>query len=211
MIRIPILCDATGIEEERPVIRYGDGIFKICFAGSLDWEKEGFDILLKSLAQVNLKHPAELYLYGDMPDWVLRKIDQVTNEYALERKVVYIGNVDAESLMHEFRKYHLLILPRPLTRQSTYGFSTKLSEYLISGIPVLLTDVSDNALYIKDNYNGYLIAPGSVSVMTDKILEIMEGYDSNASVIAGHALQTAKEKLDYRLYSKTFIDFFFNN
>ena len=211
IIRIPILCDTTGIEEERHAIRLGDRVFKICFAGSLDWEKEGFDILLKSLAQVNMKHPAELYLYGDMPDWVLRKINQLTGEYSLEGKVVYLGNIDPVSLLHEFQKYHLLILPRPLTRQSTYGFSTKLSEYLISGIPVLVTDVSDNALYIKDNYNGYIITPGSVSIMTDKILEIIEGYDSNASVIAGNALQTAREKLDYRLWSKTFIDFFYNS
>lgn len=211
IIRIPILCDTTRIEGDRPAIKLGDTIFKICFAGSLDWEKEGFDILFKSLAQVNLKHPAELYLYGDMPAWVLRKINQLTGEYSLEGKVVYLGNIDPESLIHEFQKYHLLILPRPLTRQSKYGFSTKLSEYLISGIPTLVTDVSDNALYIRDNYNGYMITPGSISLMTDKILEIIESYDNNASDIAWNALQTAREKLDYRLYSKAFIDFFYNN
>jgi len=66
-------------------------------------------------------------------------------------------------------------------------------------------------LYIKDNYNGYMIPPGSISGMTDKLLEIIEGYDNNAHVIAANALQTAREMLDYRLYSNRFIDFFFNN
>jgi glycosyltransferase involved in cell wall biosynthesis len=146
-----------------------------------------------------------------MPAWVQKKINQFACAHSVEGKVAHIGNIEPESLIHEFQKYHLLILPRPLSRQSKYGFSTKLSEYLISGIPVLVTDVSDNALYIKDNLSGYLITPGSISTMTDKIMEIIKGYDSNASVIAANALQTAREKLDYRLYSKTFIDFFYNN
>jgi len=122
-----------------------------------------------------------------------------------------MGNIDPDDLITEFALYHLLILPRPLTRQTKFGFSTKLSEYLISGIPVLVTDVSDNSAYIKDNYNGFVIPPGSEILMENKILEIMENYNENARRIAGNAFLTVREYFDYKLYTKPLTDLFFNN
>jgi glycosyltransferase involved in cell wall biosynthesis len=103
----------------------------------------------------------------------------------------------------------LLILPRPLRKQAQYGFSTKLSEYLTSGVPVLLTDVSDNAMYIRDNYNGFIISPNSLSALVSKLKWIIDNYDEYASVVTENAVRTAEEVFDYRIYSEPLVNFLF--
>jgi len=211
ILRIPILCDTTKGQEEQAENNFDNTVFRICFAGYLKSEKEGFDLLFEALHQVNQQRNVELYLYGILTDPDKDILDGLKEKFMLREKVFYMGNIDPEELADEFMRYHLLILPRSLTPQTKYGFSTKLSEYLISGVPVLITDVSDNALYIKDNFNGFIIPPGSIPDMTNKILEIIETYNEKASVIARNAFQTAKEVFDYKLYTQTLINFIFKN
>ena len=87
----------------------------------------------------------------------MRTLNNLKKKFLLDNRVYYVGNLDPDDLQDEFSKYHLLILSRPLNPQTRYGFSTKLSDYLISDVPVLVTDVSDNSIYIRDGINGYLI------------------------------------------------------
>lgn len=209
-IRIPILCDVTEITVSKRAVQFDGGVFRICFAGLINCTKEGFDILFEALSILNKKAKVELYLYGSLSDEDRDAMELLKKKHRLPDMVFYMGILDPDKLLTEFLKYHLLILPRPSNSQAKFGFSTKLSEYLISGVPVLVTDVSDNALYIKDNYNGFIIPPGSSTSMVSKILGIMEAYNSNSSAIAEKAFKTAVEEFDYRLYTKALIDFFYH-
>lgn len=208
--RVPILCDISQINPDNRLGKYDGGVFRICFAGYIKMDKEGFDILLKALGVLGHDHRVELFLYGILEKEDNKRLAELSGRYSLSEKIHYMGNIEPERLMSEFLKYHLLILPRPLNRRTKYGFSTKLSEYLVSGVPVLLTDVSDNALYIKDNYNGYLISPGSSEVMAEKLKTIIQEYNNQAQAIVANAYRTAREELDYRLYSQRYIDFLFS-
>lgn len=209
IIKVPILCDVSKIPDILPAIYYDGSTFKICFAGFINCDKEGFDILFEALYEVNRKKNVELYLYGILIDKDRDILNHLTEKYMLLNKVFYLGNIDPDDLSTEFPNYNLLILPRPLIPQAKYGFSTKLSEYLISGVPVLITDVSDNAIYIKDNYNGYIVSPGSLPEMVNKILKVIENYNNSALTIAANACQTAREHFDYKLYTMAFTNFFF--
>ena len=211
LIQVPILCDVSAVSADVKAISYDYKLFKICFAGYIDCKKEGFDIMFDALGELNINHPTDLYLYGILSDTERQTLDSLKKRFGVEDRVVYIGNVEPDSLYQEFLKYHLLILPRPMTLQASYGFSTKLSEYLVSGVPVLVTDVSDNSLYIKDKINGFVIPPGSKRAMVNKILEIMSDYNSVARLVAEEARKTVREKLDYRLFTSVFTDFFFKN
>lgn len=208
IIRIPILCDADVIDDCAISLLNPDAPFKICFAGYIKYEKEGFNILYESLYLLKQNQCIELYLYGKLEETDRILLERLANEYGLRSNVNYMGNIDSAELPEEFRKYNLLILPRPLNKRTKYGFSTKLSEYLVSGIPILVTDVSDNALYIKDGFNGYIVPPGSAPAMADKIQEIIREYNWQSSVVVKNAYNTVREDFDYRLYSKTYSDFF---
>lgn len=209
IIRVPILCDVSeaGLPVSPPL--YDGSLFRICFAGYIHTRKEGFDILLEALRMVNRTKNTELFMYGVLFEDDRLELESLALKLGVADKIHYLGNLDPENLPREFTKYHLLILPRPLSPQTHYGFSTKLSEYLTSGIPVLVTDVSDNALVIRDNFNGFIIPSGSSRKMGDKLLEIIDNYNINASRLAVNAMHTAKEELDFRNFTGAFIDFFY--
>lgn len=209
-VRIPILCNTDNLPALSTVRPYNGDVFRICFAGYIHIEKEGFHILIESLRNVNRNRNVELYLYGQIGDEDRIRLKELTEHFGFTDHVFYKGNLSPELLQNEFSKYHLLVLPRTLNRRTKYGLSTKLADYLVSGTPVLVTDVSDNALIIKDNHNGFIVEPGSPEKMTDKILEIIDRYGSNAGNLVANAQRTAREMLDYKLYTRKFIDFFFN-
>jgi len=208
IIRIPILCDADGIDDRAIPRLNPDTPFKICFAGYIKYEKEGFNILYESLYLVKQNQSVELYLYGKLEETDRILLERMATEYDLRSNVFYMGNIDPSELPDEFRKYNLLILPRTLNKRTKFGFSTKLSEYLVSGIPILITDVSDNALYIKDGFNGYIVPPGSAQAMADKIQKIIREYNWQSPEVVKNAYNTVREYFDYRLYSKAYSDFF---
>jgi len=211
MIRVPILCDSNQIKTERTLQDFNEDVFRICFAGYIKIEKEGFDLLLEALSAVSQTHHVELYLYGMLENRDHSRLEQLSVKNGLTESIHYKGNIPPGDLQDEFMKYHLLILPRPLNKRTKYGFSTKLSEYLVSGRPVLMTDVSDNARYFKDNYNSYLIPPGSAETMRDKILYIIMNYNDQAKAIVENAYRTVREELDYKLFSAAYIEFLFGN
>lgn len=209
ILRVPILCDAEEIDPLKEPPYFDGDTFRICFAGYIKCDKEGFGMLYEALSVVNLRQKVELYLYGILEDEDSLRLRQLSEMYGLNERVFYKGNIDPEILKHEFRKYHLLILPRPLNKRTKYGFSTKLSEYLTSGVPVLLTDVSDNALFIKDNHNGYIITPGSSAAISEKLDYIIQSYNLQAGIIVDNAHNTVKESLDLRLFTNFYANFFF--
>ena len=211
IIRIPILCDLSEINYEDQASTYQAGVFKICFSGSIAVRKEGFDLLFEALSLVNQKKNVELYLYGFIGDNDNYKLNFLIERYKIKSKVFYLGHIVPDKLTQEFRKYNLLILPRPLNKQTKYGFSTKLSEYLVSGVPVLVTDVSDNSFYIKDGYNGFIIPPGSLSEMVRKIFDIIDNYNKYFYTVTTNAYKTAQENFDYKLFTSTLINFFFKD
>jgi glycosyltransferase involved in cell wall biosynthesis len=209
IIRVPILSDLNQYTFRSDSHSRNKDAFKICFSGTISNKKEGLDLLFKAISEVNHSQNVELHFYGIIPDnedYILGKLSQ---QYKIEDKVFYHGFIEPSELHIEYNKYDLLILPRPLNKQAKYGFSTKLSEYLVSGIPTLLTDVSDNGFYIKDGFNGYLIRPGSLTEMVSKINNIIENYNVKANEIAINAYKTAQDNFDYRLYTDILKNFLF--
>lgn len=210
-IRIPILCDMKKYPFSESH-NYIDGReFIICFTGAVSLKKEGFDILYKALSIVksNFKN-FKLYLYGPISKNEKKLLlNDLPLKYGIKKNIVYHGIVNQSEIMEKMKESNLLILHRPLTLQTKYGFSTKLSEYLISGVPVLVTNVSDNALYIKDGYNGFIVEPGNYKEMAQKLIYIISNYNKLKNTIVKNAYQTAKEKFDYSNYSKMIFDFMF--
>lgn len=211
IIRVPILSNVDDISAEcRPSASYDvEKAFKICFTGQIFLKKEGFDSLYAALSIIKVKNiNFELHLYGPIEanakDTLL--IDLPT-KMGIINNIIYHGVVDQKSIIHEMKKYNLMILPRPLTPQTHYGFSTKLSEYMVSCVPVLVTDVSDNALYIKDGVNGYIVPPGDAKIMAQKIVSIIDSYNRDADKIASNAYLTAKNEFNYSIYSNIISEF----
>lgn len=212
LLKIPILSDTTSISTVSPPIFATGGNFSICFTGIIALKKEGFDIFYEALYRLKSKYKNfELHLYGPINKNTKKLLlNDIPEKFGIKDNVFYHGFIDQKNIINEMRKYHLLILPRPLNMQTHFGFSTKLSEYMVSGVPVLVTDVSDNGLYIKDGYNGFIVKPGDAKIMANKILYIIDRYKQLVELIGMNALVTAKNNFFYANYSKSLVEFLFN-
>jgi glycosyltransferase involved in cell wall biosynthesis len=210
IIRIPILTDISRKQfNSPPGFDLKKEPFKICFTGSIILKKEGLDLLYESFAKLKQKNIAiEFHLYGPVsPDNNRQVFHLLPEKFNIKEDIHYHGELTPDAILQEMQKYHLLILPRPLSFQTKYGFSTKLSEYLISGVPILVTQVSDNGLYIKDGENGFIVEPGNVDAMTAKLIYIRENYNEVAKNIVESAFETSVKFFHYKNYSTVLNDF----
>jgi glycosyltransferase involved in cell wall biosynthesis len=211
VLRIPILCDVDQCTPAVPADYNQNDYFRLGFSGSIILKKEGFDCFYKALSIVkSTVKNIELHLYGPIVGKELL-MNVLPSQYGIKENIFYHGIIKQDKLVYEIQKNHLLLIPRPLTLQTKYGFSTKLSEYLVSGIPVLVTDVSDNSLYIEDGYNGFIVAPGDCEKMAEKILFIISHYNSIRETIGKNAYDTAKKHFYYLNFSEKLYSFLFGN
>lgn len=209
LLRVPILSDTSKkLFSSAPILKNEDK-FSMCFTGWISLKKEGFDILYDALSKVKIKFKNfQLNLFGPVSKHSKNLLlNDLPLKYGIKENIIYHGFIEHKNIMKEMQKNHLLILPRPQNLQTKYGFSTKLSEYLVSGIPVLVTDVSDNALYIKDGYNGIIVKPGDAHEMAEKIIYIINNYNYIANGIVQNAYDTAMGNFHYANYSKQLNNF----
>ena len=103
--------------------------------------------------------------------------------------------------MKVIEKADFSILFRENLRYAKAGFSTKLSESLSLGIPVLCNAVGGADEIIKDGFNGIKIEGcDSTSIMKaiERILLLDEG---SIDAMKRHAIETAKQRFVGELYT----------
>jgi len=211
IFRLPILSSADNQPDFGPRSFDSTVPFRLAFAGYVGIRKEGIDLLLRAVAVLRDHFDNfVLDLYGFIPPPDRQTIlERLPAELGLEGKVVYHGMLEQEEVAHRLAQSHLLLLPRPSNPQTDYGFSTKLAEYMVSGVPVLATEVSDNSLYLVDGENCHLVSPGSATLFGAKLIQIVDGYRDNAERIARNAWDTARRDFHYSVHAKSLERFFF--
>lgn len=212
ILRVPILCNDPQTNNNDNMIFNKPDKFFICFTGWVAIEKDNLDLFLKSLAEFKKSYSNfEFHLYGKINKVNEEIFNKIVMELKLQENVFYKDFVKQEELPLIIKKYHLLVIPRGYNLQNHYGFSTKLSEYIISGVPFLITDVSDNGKFIKDNINGFIVPPDNVEKMTEKLLYIIENYNNIVPQIIFNAKKTALKNFHYANYSDNLKNFLFPN
>jgi glycosyltransferase involved in cell wall biosynthesis len=194
-------------KKEKISFQFGDP-FLICLTGSISVKKEGLIDLLNALAILKRKGvDFILNLYGSGDAASLKEIEKFASYNDMHNNIKLHGSIPHTKVPEVLHKHHLLVMTRRANLQSEYGFSTKLAEYLGSGTATLVTDVSDNKLFIEDEVNGFLAAPGSVFGLADKLFEIYQRNDLVEIGMKGR--QTAENHFDYHHYKDILYHFFF--
>ncbi len=114
-----------------------------------------------------------LLLVGDMlyagmhgSDRYQERMDALVDEYGLRKNCLFLGNrSDVDRI---YRACDVTVLPSLFE-----GTPNVLLESMSSGVPVVATDVSDNAIVVADGETGYLVSLGDEAAMADRILGIL--------------------------------------
>lgn len=88
--------------------------------------------------------------------------------------VKFMGYARENIVREAVRSADFTILLREKNRTSEAGFPTKISESITLGTPVITTETSDVANYLKDGIDGFFLNIADLYVAKNKFIEILQ-------------------------------------
>lgn len=175
----------------------------IAYCGNASNNKDGVDLLIKAFAIVHKNKPKyKLMIIGKQP----LKTD-INNNYSLvedlgvKNYVIFKGIVSSEEMPQLLKNADVVALARPDSLQAQNGFPTKLGEYLLSENPVIVTNVGDIPLFIRDGENGYVVEHNNIEAFANKLIWILDNYEE-ARQVGKKGAQTAIKEFNYLIETK---------
>ena len=105
-------------------------------------------------------------------------------------RVVFTGQVaDVTPIVREFTVGVLC--------SESEGFSNAILEYMDSGKPTVCTDVGGNGEMVADGYSGFLVPPGDIAAIADRIQRLLADSEL-ARTFGENARRAAADKYDLR-------------
>jgi glycosyltransferase involved in cell wall biosynthesis len=86
------------------------------------------------------------------------------------------------------------------------GFPSKLTEYLATGVPIVITKVGEIPLYLKDNINAFISESDSVDAFASKLDFVLNNYEF-AKQIASKGKELTNTIFNYNYQAKRIIQF----
>ena len=96
-------------------------------------------------------------------------LKQQASELQVEHWIEFAGWTDGKAKERYLKESQALVLP-----SYNEGLPIAVLEAISYGLPVIATDVGDMAAAVREGENGFLIKPGDVSALADKIKKITE-------------------------------------
>ena len=151
----------------------------IAYCGSLTIKKDGVDILIDSFNRVaSERQDIDLVLIGKGDSEIEEAaVRRQTKQLNLDSRVHFLGQMSRADVPDYLAGAKVLALARPTSIVADAGFPSKLTEYLSTGKPVLVTQVGDIPIYLKDNETAFLSEPDSAEAFAFKLRYILDNYD----------------------------------
>jgi glycosyltransferase involved in cell wall biosynthesis len=162
------LIDGRGIASDRiAIVRNGvdpdlfeprptssSGRFTVAYAGGFQlWQ--GIENLVRA-AELLADQPIQLKIIG------FRGADEETKNMIAARlgpRVTLVDRTDRRELVAHLASADVLIIPRPRHEAVHVAFPTKFGEYLALGKPVIVCDVDETALLVRQHECGFVAQP----------------------------------------------------
>ena len=159
----------------------------LCYMGNLMLAKDNVDNIVSAfnLIKDRFKY-IDLYLYGCPNKEDKKFISELIEKNNLSERVFLMGRANYNDVPQILANAKILVTSQPLTKRAEGGFPTKLGEYMLSGVPTLLTDVGEIKKYVTDGLNVYMVEPCNPVSYAEKLCYILENY-SDALSVAGNA------------------------
>lgn len=179
----------------------------ILYCGNLNLRKDGVDILIRSFAKISDKFP-EINLVligtGDPDEEILLK--NIVSILNIRDRVHFLGQIARTEVPKYLKNAKILALSRPASIVADAGFPSKLTEYLASGNPVVVTKVGEISNYLTDAENAFLSEPGSVEAFSDKLNFVLDNYGF-AKKVALRGKELTSTIFNYSFQSGRIIEF----
>ncbi|MEL6930879.1 MAG: glycosyltransferase family 4 protein [Bacteroidota bacterium] len=165
-------------------------IIRLGYVGRISKEKNLIN-LIKALGKVNERFEEwTLEMYGGVRDQAyFDEIQELIEELGVTDKVIYRG---VTNNVHEvYQRIEALCLLSIFE-----GFSNVLSEALSSGIPILASNIEENAFLVEDKINGFLVDRYDIEEIAQGLISLLQLDSSGIERIHQANKQKALELFD---------------
>jgi glycosyltransferase involved in cell wall biosynthesis len=180
----------------------------ILYCGSITVLKDGLDILIESFSKISEKfHNVNLVLIGQFYSEKDEKIIKgLITKLNLNERVILLGLLPRTDIPAYLDNAEILTLARPKSMVADAGFPSKVTEYLATGRPVVVTKVGEIPEYLLDNKNAFLSEPDSVDGFAEKMDFVLSNYDF-ALMVGEKGKLLASSIFNYNFQVKRIIEF----
>lgn len=169
----------------------------ICYMGNMELAKDNVDNIVKAFGLIASSFPAvSLRLYGSASRATEDFLKALVSELRLSARVEMPGRVGSEEVPAILQGAIMLVSSQPDTVRARGGFPTKLGEYLASGVPAIMTDVGENARYVRNGEHVYLVVPNDPAELARRMKHVLVNYEE-AQRVAAAGRQLVFEKYSH--------------
>jgi glycosyltransferase involved in cell wall biosynthesis len=188
--------------EENPVPFSYIGYF-----GGLTFERDNIDILIEAFAIVTSTHPdIHLVLGGFCSEDERKQLENFIREFNISSKVVLLEYLTRKEILKYIKHSDILIMVRSNDENTKASFPSKLTEYLAASKPVITVNVGEIADYLTDGLNCFIVEPGDINGLADKISYVLGNYNT-AMEIAQQGYKLTSGIFSYRYQADRCIKF----
>ena len=169
----------------------------VTYCGDWSNNKDGVEILIRAFKIFNKDFNSyKLKLIGGTANMQDRQnILHLIESLQLTNSVIIEGRVPHNKVPILLNESKILALARPANIQAEAGFPSKLTEYLSTGIPTLVTNVGELSKYYKDGVNIFMSEPDSPEHFADKLKFIAKNYRQSIQIAKNGKIQN--KQFDY--------------
>jgi glycosyltransferase involved in cell wall biosynthesis len=203
LVRVPVLVD---IERFKPEINKLQGT-NFLYIGAVTKKKDGLFKLIKVLGTIRQEIPkdASFLFVGTGSRAVLQDFSALVEKNGLDSLVKIKTEVPSHQIPEIIKKYQFGLLLRGNNLQTKYGFSTKLAEYLAAGLPVITTPVSDNGLFLSNNFDSVIVNFSEKS-LAEALISCFNMNDAVYQEMSNAAMSAANSRFHYSNYRSELVN-----
>ena len=154
------------------IVKWNDNVNRVLFMGVLIKRKGVVDLLkaIHLLKEQDKLQNIQFMIAGTGNEETVLK--EMAEQLKIEQYVKFCGWISGKEKSQLFQTCQMLVLP-----SYNEGLPIAILEAASYGMPVVATDVGDISAAIRDGKNGYLINPGDVEGLAEKMIKILECKD----------------------------------
>jgi len=195
--------DPATREKKRTDLEITKDEIVIGYAGSF-WYVEGVPFLIQAFKNLTKKHQKiKLAIMGAVhqPD-IDDDVPELVRDIGIENKVILIPLQPAEEVPKFLSAFDILCCPKIDCDVNRLIIPIKIIEYLSMGLPTVASAVGGIPGTIKDGIDGFLVKPGDVKDLEEKLEWIIQNPE-RAKEMGEDGRKTAIEKYSYEAIEDT--------
>ncbi|RJQ27649.1 glycosyltransferase family 1 protein [Candidatus Parcubacteria bacterium] len=186
-----------------------NNMIRICYRGVLDYNYKTLITLAQTIDELNKKgYEIILTIYTKLNH------PQIEKKLADFKSVFLKEFISQKDLINDFDDFDYLFLPMPFEKSQKFirlSLSCKLSEYLASGVPIIVLAPSNSAVveYSIKNDFAYVLTSTNKKYLYNSLEEIFNKNDSDSKRRNGRNI--AEKEHNKELYQKYVHDLLLEN